>query len=64
MLKLKKSNNYLFSSILNPNQKLRKKNILNVLESYCLELQNDQSIEFNFNNFLNSNIFQVVTYLV
>lgn len=64
LINFKKDNHFLFSSILNPNQKLRKKNILMSVESYCVELENDQSIEFNFKDFINSNIFQVVTYPV
>lgn len=52
ILKLKKPNHLLFSSTFNYTQKLRKKNVLITLESFCLELQREQVILFNLNLFL------------
>lgn len=62
LLKLKQDDHLLFSSVLNPYQKLRKHNIMTSLNSFCLKLNKENNINFNLNNFIDSNIFQIINY--
>jgi hypothetical protein len=62
LLKLKEDDHLLFSSVLNPYQKLRKNNILISLNNFCLELNKKNDINFDLNDFLNSNIFSIINY--
>lgn len=58
---LKKENDeFLFSSFYNHKQKLRKNNIVSALKIFCYELNENQSISINYNDFINASYIGVI----